>query len=247
MTLETPMKIDELVDLVRTLRSKCPWDKAQTLNSLKNKVIEEAYELVYAIEQDSMSAIIEEIGDVMFLTLFLAHILEEGGKTNLDGLIESTIEKYRTKHPHVFKHEDLKDKDAVLQFWHKNKRDIFEGIPTILPALLASKVIQERASRLGFDWSSHSGPLEKVHEEISELEKSTEAKRSEELGDLLFACVNLARHLDVDPEDALRYANEKFVVRFRKILKRLEKQGKDIEQVTLEEMDQIWDEIKKSE
>jgi tetrapyrrole methylase family protein/MazG family protein len=241
------MKIDELVDLVRTLRSECPWDKTQTLKSLKNKVIEEAYELVYAIEQENTPATIEEIGDIIFLALFLARILEQEGKSSLDLLIESTAKKYREKHPHVFKDKDLKDKDAVLEFWHKSKRDIFEGIPGILPALLASKVIQERASKLGFDWSSHTGPLEKVHEEISELEKSAGAKRSEELGDLLFACVNLARHLEIDPEDALRHANEKFVARFRKILGQLKKQGKDIEQVTLEEMDRIWDEIKKDE
>jgi MazG family protein len=210
-------------------------------------VIEEAYELVHAIEQEDVPATIEEIGDVIFLALFLTRILEEEGKTSLGLLIESTAKKYREKHPHVFKDKDLKDKDAVLQFWHKSKRDIFEGIPEILPALLASKIIQERASKIGFDWSSHTGPLEKVHEEISELEKSTDLKRSEELGDLLFACVNLARHLGIEPEDALRHANEKFVARFRKILKQLNKQGKDIEHVSLEEMDRIWDEIKKKE
>lgn len=241
------MKVDDLVDLIRTLRSKCPWDKTQTLHSLKNKVIEEAYELVHAVEQDDLPATIEEIGDVIFLALFLTRILEDEGKTSLDALIESTVKKYREKHPHVFEGKDLKDKDAVLQFWHKSKKDVFAGIPNILPALLASKIIQERASRLGFDWSSHAGPLKKVHEEISELERSTEAKRFEELGDLLFACVNLARHLEIDPEDALRHANEKFVTRFRRILEKLERQGKDIEQVKLEEMDRIWDEIKKEE
>ena len=241
------MKVDELVKLVKTLRSECPWDKAQTLKSLKSKVIEEAYELVYAIEQENTAATIEELGDMLFLTLFLTRILEEDGKTSLNRMMESTTKKYRDKHPHVFKDKDLKDKDAVLKFWHRSKPDIFEGIPVILPALLASKVIQERASKLGFDWSSHTGPLEKVQEEIGELEKSADDRRSEELGDLLFACVNLARHLGIEPEDALRHANEKFVARFRRVLKELEKQGKDVEQVTLEEMDRIWDEIKKDE
>jgi MazG family protein len=241
------MKVDELVKLVRTLRSECPWDKAQTLKSLKSKVIEEAYELGQAIEQENTAATIEELGDMLFLTLFLTRILEEDGKTSFDHMMESTVKKYRDKHPHVFKDKDLKDKDAVLQYWHKSKPDIFEGIPVILPALLASKVIQERASKLGFDWSTHTGPLEKVLEEVGELEKSTDLKRSEELGDLLFACVNLARHLGIEPEDALRHANEKFVARFRRVLKELEKQGKDVEQVTLEEMDRIWDEIKKDE
>lgn len=241
------MTFEDLVALVKALRDKCPWDRAQTLLSLKNKVIEEAYELVEAIEVENLPATVEEIGDIIFLALFLARILEEEGKTNLDELIESTMHKYRKKHPHVFENKELKDEHAVLQFWHKSKKDVFAGVPRILPALLATRVIQERASKLGFDWTSHTGPLEKVREEIGELEKCSISKRSEELGDLLFACVNLARHLDVDPEDALRNANKKFVRRFRAIVKELQKQGKDVEHVGLEEMDKIWDEIKNRE
>lgn len=241
------MTFDDLVELVKTLRNECPWDRAQTLGSLKNKIIEEAYELVEAVEVDDLPATAEEIGDIIFLALFLVRILEEEGKTSLNELIESTVNKYRKKHPHVFENKELKSEHDVLQFWHKSKKDIFVGVPTILPALLAAKVIQERASKLGFDWKSHTGPLEKVREEFAELEKCPESKRGEELGDLLFACVNLARHLDIDPEDALRNANKKFVRRFRAIAEELEKRGKDIEHVGLEEMDKIWDEIKDRE
>jgi MazG family protein len=183
----------------------------------------------------------------MFLTLFLTRILEEEGKTNLDDLVESTINKYRTKHPHVFQGKDLKDENEVLEFWHKNKKDVFAGIPEILPALLAAKVIQERAAKLGFDWTTASGPLEKVREEVSEIEKSEDSACFEELGDLLFACVNLARHLEVDPEDALRSANKKFVRRFRKVMEELRNQGKDIDNTNLADMDAIWDDIKKEE
>jgi MazG family protein len=241
------MKVDELFELVKILREKCPWDKSQTLHSLKNKVIEESYELVEAISEEKMEAVMEEIGDVIFLSLFLARILEEEGKTTLDDLVTSTINKYRTKHPHVFEGKSLKDEHEVLEFWHKSKEDIFTGIPEILPALLAAKVIQERAAKVGFDWTTASGPLEKVREEIAEVEKSESAAHYEELGDLLFACVNLARHLGADPEDALKSANRKFVRRFRKVADELRKQGKDIGKTDLAEMDAIWDGIKKDE
>ena len=241
------MNTDDLFELVKILRERCPWDKSQTPQSLKSKIIEESYELVEAISEDRLGAIVEEIGDVMFLALFLTRILEEEGKTNLDDLVESTISKYRAKHPHVFQGKDLKDEHEVLEFWHKNKKDIFAGIPEILPALLAAKVIQERAARLGFDWTTASGPLEKVREEIGEIEKSEDSARFEELGDLLFACVNLARHLEVDPEDALRSANKKFVRRFRKVMEELRNQGKDIDKTNLADMDAIWDDIKKEE
>jgi MazG family protein len=241
------MKLNELFDLVKTLRDNCPWDKSQTLQSLKSKVIEESYELVQAISEDDLAAIVEEIGDVIFLSMFLARIVEEEGMVDFDSLIDAAIKKYRGKHPHVFGERELKDEDAVLEFWHKSKEDISAGVPEILPALLAAKVIQERAARLGFDWSTHDGPLEKVREEIVEVEKSAEPARYEEIGDLLFACVNLARHMNVDPEDALRNANKKFVGRFRKVLQELKSKGKDIADVGLEEMDAVWDDIKENE
>jgi MazG family protein len=214
---------------------------------MKGKVIEEAYELVEAISEDDIRAIMEEIGDVIFLAMFLARILEEDGKADFEHVIESTINKYRSKHPHVFEDKELKDAGAVLEFWHKSKDDIFAGIPEILPALLAAKVIQERAAKIGFDWPTHRGPLDKVREELRELEKEGDPGQQEEIGDLLFACVNLARHLKIDPEDALRDANKKFVRRLRQVLKELKDKGREIESVTLEEMDAIWDEIKERE
>jgi MazG family protein len=241
------MNIDDLLILVKELREKCPWDRVQTLDSLKSKLIEEPYELVEAIDNDDIDAIVEELGDIIFLVLFLVRILEEKGQARLDNIIASTVSKYKKKHPHVFADKELKDEQEVLHFWHKNKEDIFAGIPVILPALLAAQVIQERASRLGFDWSSHTGPLDKVKEETRELEATADAKQGEEMGDLLFACVNLARHLGIDPEEALRHANKKFVRRFREILGRLEEEGRDIENVNLEEMDKIWDDVKKGE
>jgi tetrapyrrole methylase family protein/MazG family protein len=241
------VNFNDLVELVETLREKCPWDRVQTLDSLKSKVIEESYELVEAIEEDDLDATIEELGDIIFLALFLVRILEEKEQSNLDGIVASTIKKYKSKHPHVFADKELKDEKEVLRFWHKSKKDIFAGIPIILPALLAAKVIQERAARLGFDWESHVGPLKKVKEEIGELEGNGGEIQKEEMGDLLFACVNLARHLSIDPEEALREANKKFVRRFREVVRRLEEKGRDIGNVSLEEMDNIWDEVKQAE
>ncbi len=240
------MNIDVLITLVETLRKKCPWDRKQTLNSLKDKIIEESYELVEAIKDNDISTIKEEIGDILFLVIFLAKIFEEDKDVGLDELISSTIKKYKDKHPHVFKGENFTDQDAVLKFWQKSKKDIFGGVPKTLPALLAAEIIQERASKVGFDWETHKGPLEKIKEEIEEIDKSTHAENIfEEYGDLLFACVNLGRHLSVKSEDALRHANKKFIKRFRKIVAELKKQDKGLEEATLEEMDKIWNEIKK--
>lgn len=239
------MKIHDLIELVKELRRKCPWDRDQTLGSIKNNIIEESYELVEAIEKGDTAGIKEEIGDFLFLSFFLAIIFQEEKDIALDELITSAVVKYREKHPHVFKQKELRDQDEVLKYWQQSKKDMFNGISKALPALLAAKIIQERASKVGFDWTSHQGPLEKITEELKELNASiTTGNTLEELGDLLFACVNLARHLHIDPEDALRYANTKFVKRFRRIKDRLDTQGKNIEDVSLEEMDKIWDEIK---
>jgi tetrapyrrole methylase family protein/MazG family protein len=239
------MKIDDLIELVKTLRRKCPWDREQTLGSVKNNIIEEAYELVEAIEQDKTTGIEEEIGDFLFLSVFIACIFQEEKNVAFTTVIEKTIDKYRRKHPHVFEQKELKDQDEVLKFWQQSKKDVFSGISRALPALLAARIIQERAARLGFDWESHEGPREKITEELGELGQAADTKsRFEEFGDLLFACVNLARHLKIDPEDALKSANTKFVERFRKIERELAKQGKKIEDVGLEEMDHIWENIK---
>jgi MazG family protein len=241
------MTFRSLVTLIDTLRKECPWDRAQTLASLKNKVIEESYELVEAIDSQDQKAIKEEIGDLLFLSLFLARMLEDEYDTQLDALVNETVHKYQEKHPHVFKDKNFADQDAVLEFWHRSKKDVFAGVPKILPALMAATLIQERASKLGFDWDSHSGPLEKVFEEIGEVKTSIDTDRvSEECGDLLFACVNLLRHLSVDAEDALKRANMKFVTRFRAVQKQLKEQGKDIEDATLEEMDRLWEGVKKN-
>lgn len=237
--------LQALIDLIAVLRKQCPWDRQQTLASLKNKIIEESYELIDAIEQDDASSIQEEIGDVLFLSLFFAQLYNDEKNVSPGTLVNATVKKYKDKHPHVFGNKDLPDQEAVLRYWHESKADIFSGIPLVLPALLSAKTIQERASKVGFDWKSHDGPLEKVKEELSEIEQEHDpAAVMEEYGDLLFACVNYARHLKVDPEDALRAANRKFVDRFRNMQAELKKRGVSLGHASLQEMDAIWDEIK---
>jgi XTP/dITP diphosphohydrolase len=235
----------QLVDLITALRTQCPWDREQTLLSLKNKLIEESYELIDAIEQDDPSSIQEEIGDVLFLALFFTRLYHDEKGVSPDALIAQTVKKYKKKHPHVFRDKKLPDKNAVLRYWHESKADIFSGIPKSLPALLSAKTIQERASKVGFDWETHHGPLEKVKEELRELEAGKDNRAMlEELGDLLFACVNFARHLNIDPEDALKAANSKFIRRFRKMQQELKKHGKNLTDASLDEMDAFWNEIK---
>lgn len=233
-----------LIKLVATLRKKCPWDRKQTLNTIKNNVIEEAYEVVSAIEEKKIDLIKEEIGDLFFLGIFLSQLLAKKGVT-LKDIISATIEKYRRKHPHVFKSRKFKNTEEIVKFWHSSKADIFKGIPHSLPALLAAKLIQERAARIGFDWNDADGPLVKLIEEINELKKTKSRKElKEEMGDILFSCVNLARHLALDPEDILRQANKKFVKRFRLMQKILKKENKDFSSLTLKDMDALWEQIK---
>jgi tetrapyrrole methylase family protein/MazG family protein len=239
------MMIQELLTLIDTLREQCPWDRQQTVVSLKNKVIEEAYELLEAIESDDEDAIKEEIGDLIFLCFFYVRMLKDEHHVGLEDILTEVVRKYKTKHPHVFGDKQFRTQDEVLTFWHRSKEDIFRGIALSLPALMAAQIIQERARNLCFDWSSVQGPLEKVNEEVRELQQSTDRDDIvEEFGDLLFACVNLGRHLKVEPEEALRQANKKFVRRFRSLLEELQKQDKDIAELSLEEMDRIWDAIK---
>ncbi|MEO0094439.1 MAG: nucleoside triphosphate pyrophosphohydrolase [candidate division WOR-3 bacterium] len=242
--MKTTETILELIRLVRTLRVKCPWDRKQTLYTIKNNIIEEAYEVVEAIEKRNLNVLKEEIGDLLFLGIFLVDLLRVKGIT-LKEIINVTVKKYKDKHPHVFKSKKFKNTNEIVKYWHNSKKDIFKGIPYLLPALIAARLIQERAARVGFDWNDALGPRKKLLEEIKELEKTCSRKKMrEEMGDILFSCVNLARHLKLDPEEALRQANKKFVMRFRLMQKKLAKENKDLSSLSLEEMDRVWNKIK---
>lgn len=238
--------LEDLLILVKILRRKCPWDRSQTLQSFKNNAIEEAYEFAEAVDENDREKLQEEIGDLLFVAMFAALICQQQRGIRIRSMIAGTIRKYRKKHPHVFRDKKLKNAEAVLEFWQRSKKDIFKGIPRSLPSMHAARIIQERAAKLGFDWPEAYGPLKKIYEELSELKTSTTRKKiMEEFGDLLFACVNYARHIKIDPERSLKKANEKFVGRFRGVLGRLRRRGKDPDKVNLREMDRIWDEIKR--
>lgn len=235
-----------LVRLVKQLRADCPWDRRQTLRSMRNNLIEEAYELVTAIESGQTDDIVEEAGDFLFLGFFIAQLLADERKVSLDRLVRTTVAKYRRQHPHVFGKRSMRTAEEVLDYWQRRKRDAFAGIAPSLPALFAARLIQERAARFGFDWPDEKGPRRKVAEEVRELARARGPRyRREELGDLLFACVNLARHLRIDPEEALRGANRKFVTRFRRVLRQLQREGKSPERARLADMDRIWNQLKR--
>ncbi|GAB5047019.1 nucleoside triphosphate pyrophosphohydrolase [Thermodesulfovibrio sp. TK110] len=251
-------KFDELVKIMETLRSEkgCPWDRVQTHDTLKRYLLEEAYELIEAIENKEPEAIKEELGDLLLQIVFHSQIAKEEGNFDINDVIKSIIQKMISRHPHVFGEAEFKTPEEVLNQWDERKKEegklsssILEGIPLALPALLRAYKIQSRVSKVGFDWDNAQGVIEKIKEELKEVEEAVETKEKdrieEEIGDLLFSIVNLARFLRIDPETALRKTNRKFEKRFKSMEKLVRKKGKSLKDMSLQEMDNLWDEIKK--
>lgn len=233
----------------------CPWDREQSHETIKSYLIEEAYEVVEAIDQKDDRVLAEELGDLLFQILFHARIAEEQGRFTIADVLESNVTKMRSRHPHVFGALKLADSRAVLQHWEelkkrekKERTSVLDGVPKDLPALLKAHRIQDKASRIGFDWESLDGVFAKLDEELAELRGAVKAgsrsRIQEELGDLLFSIVNLARFLKSDPDSALRRTIDKFILRFRHIERELKKRGKDPSRSTLAEMDALWNQAK---
>ncbi|CUT02469.1 nucleoside triphosphate pyrophosphohydrolase [Candidatus Chrysopegis kryptomonas] len=245
----------EFVEIVRKLRKECPWDREQTHKSIRHNLIEEAYETVEAIDNDDFDELKKELGDLLLHVVMHSVMAEEENKFTLDDVINGIKEKLIYRHPHVFGDVKVKDAKEVKNNWEKlkqseNNRDsIISGIPKYLPALIKALRVQEKAGSVGFDWTNPDDVWKKVEEEISELKKVIESadaeKIEEEFGDLLFALVNYARFLKINPESALNKTIEKFIQRFQFIEKELKSQGKDIYTSTLEEMDELWEKSKK--
>ncbi|HDO35460.1 MAG TPA: nucleoside triphosphate pyrophosphohydrolase [Nitrospirae bacterium] len=242
------------------LRDKngCPWDREQTRESLKPFLIEEAYELLEAIEENSPGKIKEEIGDLLFQLIFHARISEELGEFDIRDVLDSITEKMISRHPHVFGNLNLESTEEVVQRWEEHKKregklrdSVLEGVPRALPSLLRAQRVQERASRVGFDWKEAGGVLEKIEEELEEFReavRSGEGKRmEEELGDLLFSIVNLSRFVNINPEEALRRTTDRFIRRFRYIETGARAMGRKLDELSLEEMDRLWEEAKEKE
>ena len=241
----------------------CPWDRAQTLHSLRHHTIEEAYELCAAVEEGERNAIVDELGDLLFHIIFYCAIAEE---FEFGDVIEAISAKLIRRHPHVFADGDARTRAEVALRWDAIKREerrasgvavdsILDGVGRALPALIRSRKLSGRAARVGFDWPDVKGALRKVHEELAELEAAiaalsdspTEQEKAHceaELGDLLLAVANSGRHLGIDPETALNGANRRFEKRFREIEKRLAAAGKTPAETSLEELDALWEEVK---
>jgi len=254
--------IDTLLDIMAKLRDPeegCPWDRQQTFATIVPYTIEEAYEVADAIEREDMIELREELGDLLFQVVFYTQMAKEAGHFEFADVVTSISDKMLRRHPHVFADASIGSAADQHEAWERHKKQerastshtgLLAGVAAALPALIRAEKLQKRAAKIGFDWPDVSGPLAKVREEVEEFEeeiKSTAetSRLSEELGDLLFSCVNLARHAGIEAETALRMANKKFERRFAYIEQSLTEQEKDIHEVSLEEMDSYWEKAKR--
>ena len=266
---------EKLVEVMRTLRSPegCPWDREQTLESLTHFVLEEAHEVVDAIERGDLEGLREEIGDHIFEGVFLAQVASEGGLFTIDDSLRMVVQKLVRRHPHVFQEDgrvhDASSKqrapsaEAALDRWNAQKAEdrartgerhsTLGGVPKSLPALLRAYKIGKRAASVGFEWAAAMDVVTKIEEEVAELRETLErdpdnaGRAEEEMGDLFFAIANLSRRLEIEPEAALRKANEKFTKRFNRMEENFDARGRSLEGATLEEMEAEWTAIKASE
>ena len=273
-------RLHEIMVRLRNPETGCPWDREQTLSSLKPCVLEETYELLAAMDRpDDRGNYVEELGDVLLQVMFQSVMAEQEGRFTFDDVANAISDKLVHRHPHVFGDVDAKDPATVLRNWeqikqleHKkeSRHSALDGVPPTLPGLLKAQRTQEKAARIGFDWKDAQGPIEKIGEELDELKAEVSKARAaareahpdrtagtippdladrakEELGDLLFSVCNLARHLGVDSESALEGATAKFSRRFRTVEAAAKAQGRNLKEMSLGEMDALWDEAKRSE
>jgi MazG family protein len=266
---ETGRKFEKLVEIMSTLRGPngCPWDKQQDFNTLKPMLVEEVYEVLEAIDNRDFDGLAEELGDLLLHIVFQAHLAKEAGSFDVNTVIQKISDKLVRRHPHVFGTESASSAEDVIKNWEaikarekaeklKNRtpeqRSLLEGIPSRLPALHEAHQISSRAARVGFDWPHINGIFEKLQEELSELRQVIEAKTDEsrterledEIGDMLFVIVNIARYLKIDSESALKRANRKFKTRFQYMERELARHGKALQEISLDEMEELWQRAK---
>ena len=258
-------RLHSIMTRLRDPEKGCPWDRVQTLETLKPCVLEEAYELLSAMDHpEDKSNHVEELGDVLLQVMFQCVMAEQEGRFSFDDVANAISDKLVRRHPHVFGDVKADDPATVLRNWEQIKQtehrkesrhSALDGVPSTLPALLKAQRTQEKAARVGFDWKDAAGPLAKIREELGELEAAVAASADtsldvhvkEELGDLLFSVANLARHLKADSESALEGTTAKFSRRFRGVEQAAKDRGLDLKAMTLSEMDALWDEVKKTE
>jgi len=240
---------ERMLTIMDELREQCPWDKKQTMDSLRYLTIEELYELSDAILDKDMSEIKKELGDLLLHIIFYARIASETNDFDISDVINGVCDKLVHRHPHIYGDIKVADEIEVKKNWEKlklkeGKKSVLEGVPRSLPAIVKAFRIQEKVRGIGFDWDNKSQIWEKVLEEIEELKVEVEKKNKEriesEFGDVLFALINYARFIDVNPEDALERCNKRFIKRFQIMEKKLKEEEKDLSDMNLEEMEKYW-------
>ena len=243
-----------LLDIMDELREKCPWDRKQTLESLRHLTIEETYELGDAILDRNMPEIRKELGDLLLHIVFYSKIASESASFDIGQVIEGINEKLVHRHPHVFGDVVAESEDEVARNWEQlklkeGKKSVLAGVPRSLPAMIKASRIQDKAASAGFDWDEPGQVLEKVQEELSELRAEMDANKQDkvesEFGDVLFSLINFSRFIKVDPESALERTNKKFIQRFKYLESEAEKNGQSLEEMTLEQMDVYWNRSKR--
>lgn len=247
---------ERLLDIMDELREKCPWDRKQTFETLRHLTIEETYELGDAILENDLEEIKKELGDLLLHIVFYSKIGSEKKAFDIADVANQIADKLIHRHPHIYGETDVEDADQVVKNWEdiklkEGKKSVLEGVPNSLPALVKAYRIQEKVSGVGFDWDQKEAVLEKVKEELDELRTEIDAgdskKMEAELGDVMFSLVNYARFLKVNPENALERTNKKFIKRFNYIEEKAKKSQRKVSELSIEEMEILWQEAKKTD
>ncbi|MEJ6661804.1 MAG: nucleoside triphosphate pyrophosphohydrolase [Bacteroidia bacterium] len=236
-----------LLTIMDELREQCPWDKKQTNETLRHLTIEETYELSDAILNNDSEEIKKELGDLFLHLVFYSKLGDEKGQFDVSDVLHSVCDKLVYRHPHIYADVEVKDEEEVKQNWEQLKlkeggnKSVLGGVPNSMPSLVKAMRMQDKAAQVGFDWPSKDGVWDKVDEELQEFKEAEGIEKEEEFGDLLFSLVNYARWLKINPDDALEKTNKKFKYRFETIEQYAKDNGKRMEEMTLAEMDKIWD------
>lgn len=252
--MENNAAFERLLNIMDDLREKCPWDRKQTIHTLRQQSIEELYELADAITSSDWKSIKEELGDLLLHIVFYAKIGTEQGQFTITDVINGICEKLISRHPHIYGDVKVENEEQVKQNWEKlklkeGKTSVLSGVPVSLPALVKAMRLQSKAKQVGFEWDNTAQVWEKVKEEVQELEEVVASGDQHEIeaefGDVLFSLVNYSRFLKIDAENALERTNKKFITRFQYIEKKAAEKGKTLDEMTLGEMDELWNEAKK--
>jgi len=254
--MEYAQSLERLRNILEELREKCPWDKKQTIHTLRQQTIEETYELADAITENDWKGLKEELGDLLLHILFYSKIGAEQNQFTLEDVIEGVCNKLVNRHPHIYSGLKVEDDEAVKQNWEKiklkeGKKSVLAGVPPSLPAIMKALRLQDKTKQVGFEWDHIDQVKEKVDEEVGELYEAVAAGDPEEIeqefGDVLFALVNYARFLKLDPEAALEKTNKKFIRRFQQMETMAQEKGKQLHDMSLLEMDDLWNRVKATE